>query len=97
MLHLLEVRHPALLDVADGAVREALPLIACKWFLNLFVDTLPLASLLAAWNLIFDAPDGADPGPADEHCAAVSATATDRPTQPTPPPSGAPSGGRTPR
>ena len=49
---LLEARLPALLEVADGAIREALPLVACKWFLNIFVETLPLPSLLAVWDLL---------------------------------------------
>ena len=49
---LIEERHPLLLEAADGAVREALPLCCCKWFLNIFVDTLPLPALLAVWDLI---------------------------------------------
>ena len=49
---LLEARSPQLLEAADGAVREALPLAACKWFLNMYVDTLPLATLLSVWDLL---------------------------------------------
>ena len=53
---LLEDRGAELLDLSDGVVREVLPLVACKWFLNMFVDTLPLASLLAVWDLMLTLP-----------------------------------------
>ena len=61
---LLDDMMPTLLNAADGALREALPLVACKWFLNLFVDTLPLPLLLAVWDLILMTPPAAPDGAA---------------------------------
>lgn len=35
--------------------------VACKWFLNLYVDTLPLESLIAAWDLLMTGPSASAP------------------------------------
>ena len=53
---LLEHRAPHFVDAGEGAVREALPLVVCKWFLNLFVDALPFPALLAVWDLLLTDP-----------------------------------------
>ena len=52
MLQRAAAAHPRLMRAAGGAVGRALPLAATRWCLDLFVGTLPLAPLLAAWDLI---------------------------------------------
>ena len=54
LLHLLERRLPSLGLTADALERvgEAMPLVLAKWFLNLWVDVLPLPCLLGAWDLM---------------------------------------------
>ena len=71
-LAVLQELAPRLLEAADGAIREALPLVACKWFLNVFVDTLALDSLLAVWDLILSP---AEQGTSPSSSAATAATA----------------------
>ena len=77
LMTVLEARCGKLLGAADGAAREALPLIACKWFLNLFVDTLPLPSLLAVWDAILvvapKAPNTSEGAAAGAEAAAPAA------------------------
>ena len=73
---LLEDRGAELLDLSDGVVREVLPLVACKWFLNMFVDTLPLASLLAVWDIMLTLPEPAvAAAPAEEAAEPASSEA----------------------
>ena len=45
------MHRPALFECADS-LAETLPLVCCKWFLNLWVDALPLPCMLAAWDLL---------------------------------------------
>lgn len=54
LTRLVEGRSPGLLGPSRGAGYRALPLVASKWFIDLFIKALPLASLLVAWDLLLE-------------------------------------------
>ena len=60
-------------------MREVLPLVACKWFLNIFVDALSFGSLLTVWDMLFTLPS-AHATPEDEAASAPASAPADTAT-----------------